>query len=134
MVAMGLAFHASSPYRDQIVATAESMRQLVLLMLGSESAAIFVAERSGQVVGMIGMSAFVHPLSFQMAAHEVFWWVNPEARGSAAAIRLLHAGETWARAQGATVVQMVAPDAAVGVIYQRLGYQAIETMYQRRLT
>jgi GNAT superfamily N-acetyltransferase len=59
------------------------------------------------------------------------WWVEPGHRGIG--VRLYYALERWARARGAVALQMIAPTEAVAAIYRRLGYGAIETIYQKRL-
>lgn len=94
---------------------------------------VFVAVHP--MAGVVGMFVAVvqpHLLSGELAGNEVAWWVNPEHRGSTAAMRLLNAGERWAVAQGARTFALVAPaDSQVGRLYERRGYHPVETAWQR---
>jgi len=94
---------------------------------------VLVAEAAAGVVGMLALTTYPHPLSGDLIATEVVWWMEPEARGGRAALKLFAAGEAWARAQGATQLQMIAPSDKVGAFYERLGFGKIETHYQRAL-
>ncbi len=81
---------------------------------------------------MIGLVLYPHHLSGEWTAGEVFWWVEPEARGEG--LQLMKQAEAWARGRGAAAIQMIAPSTQVGVIYRRYGYAPIETTYSKRLT
>lgn len=83
----------------------------------------------GTLTGMIGLMVAPHPFSGERVAGELFWWVEPAHRGHG--VRLLRAGEAWARAHDAVRFQMVAPNARVGHLYRRLGFAPLETTYQR---
>jgi GNAT superfamily N-acetyltransferase len=72
-------------------------------------------------------------VSGERVASELCWWVEPEHRNGSAAVRLLHAAETWAREQGAVVFQMVAPNQRVEDFYQAMGYDRVEVAYQKRV-
>lgn len=101
-------------------------------LMTTENGAVFVAERDGAIVGMLGMLAFTHPMSGERTASEVMWWVNPDARGCG--LRLLREGKSWAIEQGATVLILIAPTTTNAAdLYERLGYQAVETTFQMRL-
>ena len=91
---------------------------------------LLAAEDADRVIGMIGLVVYPHPMSGDVIAAELFWWVDPEHRGSASA-RLLRRAESWARVQGATVLQMVAPNADVATFYERIGFDRVETVYHR---
>jgi hypothetical protein len=97
-----------------------------------------VADQGGDpdhaVVGMIGLVAITSHVSGLPTATEVMWWVDPEARGSG--LTLLRRAERWAVETGAAVIQMVAPatHARLGMLYQRRGYEMMETTYQSPVT
>lgn len=101
------------------------------LLDGSTDRTVFVAETATGLVGMIGLFVHPHPFTGQRTATEMFWWIDPEARGPG--MRLLRAAETWARRAGAATLQMVAPDPAVERFYERVGFTRVETSYTRRL-
>jgi hypothetical protein len=60
------------------------------------------------------------------------WWVEPAARGCGLA--LLKRAERWALETGATAIQMSAPEARVGRLYERRGYRLVEMTYQAPVT
>lgn len=137
IVSMGAAFLASTTLGAHIATNPEAMETLTHRLLENGEAGdsvVFVADRGGHLDGMIGAVAYAHHISGERIAGEVFWWANPEARGTTG-IRLLRRAEQWARDKGAKAFQMIAPAGAdrVASIYQRLGYGQVETTYQREL-
>lgn len=133
IVAMGLRFQADSSYAAYLRATAETMRALTLAVISNDASVLFVAEQDDAIIGMIAATLCANPMSGELVGTEVVWWMDPEARGGRTALRLVRAAENWARDCGAVVFQMAAPTAKVGHFYGVLGYDAIETHYQRRL-
>lgn len=100
-------------------------------LITSPTGVVFVAEEAGALVGMIGLVSYPHHLSAAPTVGEVAWWVEPHARG--VGLQLLNRAERWAVEMGATQIQMVAPTERVGRLYQRRGYQAVETSYLKPL-
>ena len=128
-VAMGRCF-LLEVYAGLLDENPEHMAQIGADLIEKETGLLLVADvGDGHLVGMIGMVIVPHPLSGALVAAELFWWMEPAARG--AGVRLLKRAERWARDRGIARVQMTAPTAGVGHLYERLGYQAIETAYQR---
>lgn len=127
---MGIRFVAETDYHETIKIDPESASATVRGLIENPDAAVFVSG-NGTLTGMIGMLAYSHPFSGERAAFELFWWVDPEARGDG--IRLLRAAEGWAREQGIHKMQMIAPTERVGVLYKRLGYKHVECAFQRSL-
>lgn len=89
--------------------------------------ALLVSEADGAVTGMIGVFVFDHAMTGERMASELMWWVEPSHRGHG--LRLLTAARLWAKAAGATTIQMIAPTPEVEVLYTRLGYMKIESAY-----
>lgn len=60
-------------------------------------------------------------------AHEIAWWVTPEHRG--AGIRMLDGYEEWAIKHGAHLISVASLSVLPGVeaVYERRGYQRLET-------
>ena len=88
-----------------------------------------------QLVGMIGLVALPHPITGQLIAEEVAWWVEPHSRKGTIGPRLLQAAEDWASVKGVTVLKMVAPAGSdVGTYYERRGYKALETAFVKVIT
>lgn len=130
LVEMGERMWAATPYASLIAKNTEQMRTLLLQLMGG-SGAVLVAEHGKQIVGMLGMVVFSHPISAELTGGELFWWVEPEARG--VGVSLLRAGQRFAEDAGAVKMQMVAPTQDVERLYSKLGYSKVETTYQREL-
>lgn len=136
IVALGKHFHASTQYSRLIGASPDAMEKLAFdLITGADSDIIVSTTDDGildnSIVGMLGLTAFQHPISGELFATEFFWWVEPEYRGRG--VRLLRTAERWARTRGARALQMIAPTPEVADIYSRLGYEELETTYQLTL-
>lgn len=131
LVEMGQRFLQSTPYRHVLDDNPSAMEAMASLLVTSPDGVVLVADADG-LTGMIGLLICAHHISAERMANEVFWWVEPETRGTFG-LRLLRAAEMWARGHGAVRMQMVAPDTSVGKIYERFGYAPVEIAYQRRL-
>lgn len=84
---------------------------------------------AGVAIPLLGNGAVVQ-------VTEMAYWINPEHRGRFG-VQLMQALEERARAVGAKYLNMIAmdssaPETAVR-IYERMGYQRIESTYLKRL-
>jgi len=131
IVAMGQRFRQSTGYQALIPENLPQMRHLAAALIDRPGGVVLVADRAGTLCGLLGLLVYPHYLSGEMVGGELFWWVNPEARGIG--LRLLRHAEMFARAHGAAAIQMIAPTPEVEALYTRLGYQPVERLYQRRL-
>jgi GNAT superfamily N-acetyltransferase len=131
IVAMGRRFLAETDYRDRISENPAQMRVIAERLIDVDEGALLVSDRDGALTGMIGLFVFRHPISDEVFATELFWWVEPEHRGQG--IRLLRRAEAWAADKGAKALQMIAPTPQVARVYAALGYAHIEDSYQREL-
>lgn len=133
LVRMLWQFATSTKYRKYVGANEAALTTFLEGLLKNESAAIFVADRENRIIGMIGVLGYIHPMSGEKCAGELFWWLDPADRGAGG--WLLRRAEKWAKAYGAQSLQMIAPAESphVGEMYTRLGYEAVETAYQVKL-
>ena len=99
----------------------------------NDDAAVFVAEEDGEVTGMFGVFCFEHPILGLRLAAELCWWMDPEVRGSRSGLRLLEAGESWAKDHRAVWLEMIAPSERVAEFYDRLGYERTDVHYLKTL-
>jgi GNAT superfamily N-acetyltransferase len=132
LVEMGQQFIAESEYAVHIRTNVQQLSALATQLITSEDGAVLVADRDGMLVGMIGLIAFANHISGDRTVGEVFFWVDPEHRGSTG-VRLMKATERWARQQGAVAWQMIAPNERVGRMYAAQGFVPLETTWQRSL-
>lgn len=132
-VDMGRRFIRETSYAGGIGDNPERLALTAARLIDGDDSALFVADERGEVAGMIGVYTYVHPYSDELFATELFWWMDPERRG--AGVRLLRAAEGWARDRGAKALQVVAPRSndRLGGFYERLGFERVETCYQRTL-
>lgn len=132
---MGAQFAAVSgtPIAYDAASAEATLRRLIDMPEGC----LLVAD-AGEVIGMTG--AMVHAHYFN-ASHrtgqELFWWIDPEHRGSKIGLEMFLALESWARSQGAQTFVMGALHAQspekVGQFYERNGYAPLEHTYMKVL-
>lgn len=86
--------------------------------------------------GMAGALCYPHFFNAsRLIAQELFWWVEPGARGRGVGVKLLHDLEQWALNMGAERLLMVSMASLpnVGVLYERKGYRAFEQTWIKEL-
>lgn len=134
IVQMGERFIRETTYRDLLPPDPPAMTVFVGALVASRvglASVVFVDEREGALVGMLGLFLYQHPMSNQREAVECFWWQEPEYRG--AGLRLLREANQWAAQERATVLRMIAPTVEVERLYERLKFRRIETTYAKEI-
>ncbi len=131
LVEMGRRFIRESSYRGRIAMNPHALKRLMEGLVALPSGAVFVTPDTGKITGMIGVHIYNHPMSDELVAAELFWWVEPEARGCG--VKLLKRAERWASNMGASRLQVVAPNDRVASLYQRRGFAKLEVQYERSL-
>ena len=126
LVSLGLRFARESAY-GRMPITEECIRGLVQWVLAHGM--IWLAFKAEQPVAVFGMTILPHMLTGQLYAAEVFWWSNPEARGTG--LKLFYTAQAWAKAEGVSMMQLVAPTPEAEQLYSRLGYHKIEAVYSK---
>lgn len=97
------------------------------------SGKVLLWEVDGIAVGLLAFIVYDHYFSGEKTAIEMIWFVLPEHRTGAAALRLLWAAQDLAKEMGAKKMQFTAPTETVGQLYKRFGYKQIEVCYQKEL-
>lgn len=131
IVDMGARFIRETGYSGQLPENRSKMADLVNRLIEDPNGLVLVATDPSGLIGMLGAIAFKHPMSDELVASEMFWWIEPETRGSG--VKLLRTAENWASQLGARRFIMIAPTERVGQFYERVGYERVETSYQRKL-
>lgn len=126
-------FIDGTPYSKLLTYHPDTLADLVAGLMAA-GGTIFLAEVDGKAVGMLAIGPVAHPVSREIMASELAWWVEPAYRSGSIGPKLLRCAEDWTRQRGLSVLQMVAPAGSdVGNYYTRRGYTPIETVYQKRL-
>jgi|SRR5262245_5230728 len=120
-----------SAYGQWMRADREAMASLARAALDTPNALVLVDERETGLVGIIGVVAMPHVYTGVLVMSELFWYVEPEARGSG--VRLLKEAEAWAADNGVQFSTMMAPDERVAQFLGRIGYAPVETHLIKRL-
>ena len=131
IVDMGLRFVRETRYVKLISENPARMRDIVEKLMLADDGLVLVSDHDGVLTGMLGAYVFEHLVSGERTASEMFWWTEPESRGDG--VKLLRYAERWAAGRGAMRFQMIAPTDRVGKFYEALGYEMVETTYQREL-
>jgi len=126
---MGQRFREETTYGEHVGENSTQMAKTASQLIGLDG--LLVAERQGKIIGMLGFIVFPHFLSGETVAGEVFWWVEPDFRGEG--VKLLREAEKLAKERGAKRMQMIAPNDHVGQFYQHVGYNFVESTFQRSL-
>ncbi len=97
-----------------------------------------VAERGGRIIGMFAGHLSEYFFCREKIACDMLLYVEPEARGSSAAARLVAAFRAWARAQGAREICLatsnnIEPE-VTGRFYQTLGFTRTGSIYKERIS
>lgn len=129
LVAMGRRFRAGTVYADLIPDNPEQMAVTAHGLIESCMSVIWVAEGvGGDIVGMIGLLCFPHPMSGELTAMALFFWSEDGSSGP----RLFDRAKKWALALGVKKMQAAHPIGAekVGRFYAHEGFEPIEESWQ----
>ena len=119
--------HAASLYRAFPLDEAKLANQLQGASNLASDRYFRLAVRADRVLG--GFYGCVHRVFFcdELMAKDLGWWVREDARGSAAAVRLLADFERWARGKGARKVGLgqtgVGDFQRTAKLFRHCGYQ-----------
>ena len=139
LIGMGHALHDESPRYQAMAFNPEKLRRLYHALKGTllaEGGAVFVAEISGDVVGMCVCTTVDRWFSDERFVTDLTLYVKPEHRGGMTGPRLVRAMEGWAKEQGiadlAFGVSTEIHAAQTVAMYERMGYRlAGYTMVKR---
>jgi GNAT superfamily N-acetyltransferase len=109
-------------------------RGLELLLRAPARCLVLVAERGGEILGMVTVQLVVSTAEGALSGLVEDMIVSPRERGRGIGRRLLRAAERWARARGATRLQLVA-DRENGLalrFYARTGWRPTRLVCLRR--
>jgi GNAT superfamily N-acetyltransferase len=120
-----------SHYGHFLALNRKAMAALALMLIEEPHGLLLVDEFYGELAGMIGVIATIHPYSGESVLSELFWYCAPEARGGG--VKLFLAAEKWGRENGVVHSIMGAPDERVAQFYTRMGYAPFDMNYIKKL-
>ena len=115
----------------------EHFYQMTQTPLSMGLARLFLMEKAGRVVGILG--GLISPLFFTKTtvALEMFWYVDKANRGSIQAVRLLEAYEKWAEQSNVNHIYMGFMENLhsdrLREFYEKRAYRKLESGYVRTL-
>lgn len=133
LVEMARAFHAAATDGPALPFDAAMALHAAHAAIGAPDAAIFIAEKRGRAVGMLCAVVAGTPFGPGRLAQEFAFWIEPDARGGSAAMKLMRAYEAWAKERGATAAGLVDRDGSTARFYDRNGYKPAETHFWKAL-
>ena len=95
-------------------------------------ASMWVSREDGRITGTIGMTLTMSLMDGIVLADEMFWFVDPNHRGSAG-LKLFLEAKKWAKHSGAGRMLMgkmlaIEPE-KVGKFYEQQGFKPLQTQY-----
>ncbi len=128
---LGLLFSVEADFQPE---PERQRRGLELMLAEPERRRVFVAEQAGAVVGMVTAQLVVSTAEGAPSALVEDMVVAEAARGRGVGRRLIQALEAWARARGATRLQLLADRDNLGALrfYERMGWRATQLVCWRR--
>jgi len=123
---LGEQLHKESPRWSRLSFNRAKAAEFIAQLILGPAGVVFVAEKDGVVVGGIAGMAAAHWCSDDIVAQEVSLFMDPGARGSMAAVRLICALTAWGEIKGAEWLQAgtstgLDPERTAG-LYERLGF------------
>ncbi|MEB3203044.1 MAG: GNAT family N-acetyltransferase, partial [Synechococcus sp.] len=102
--------------------------------LHNPNVGLWLAEQDGKVLGVAGV--LLYPMYFSpsnLVAQELWWWLEPEARGTGAGGKMHEMIESWALENGASALFMIALEddnsSKMANLYARKGYKPMERTF-----
>lgn len=133
IAALGRLLHDTSSYADIPYNEAKVVTLMQHLTQGGDNV-VFVVRRDGEIVGGIAGSVAPQWFSDELLGYEFSFFVEPSARNSGAAVKLLLAFKSWCKARGAKKVRIGITtgihEELTGKFYRRMGFQDAGTLFQ----
>jgi len=131
-------FHATSPVHNVIPFDDKGYSEFYRGALANEALALWVAEDSDALIGIAG--AIAYPMYFSpthKVVQELWWWLEPQSRGSGAGKEMFNAIDQWAKEVGAAALLMAALEdnrtEKMHNVYARAGFTPMERTFIREV-
>lgn len=103
-------------------------------LIDNDNTIVFISENEGIFCGCIAgiLSPWILDHS-QWILMEQFWWVNPEQRKGAHAVRLVNKLIEWGKSKGAELMIMVSMNIETEKYYKKNDFMYSETHFIKRI-
>jgi ribosomal protein S18 acetylase RimI-like enzyme len=131
-------FYKASHFPELAPYNKDSMMALLINMVNDSPHILLVSEKDGKLDGTICMLIFPYFINHEvMTAQDLWWWVEPEARGTTVGIKLIKEAEKLVKEKGIahmTMMSMESSDAdKVNKLYSKMGMKLMEYAYIKEL-
>lgn len=135
-IELGSMMHQESVYRHQPFSR-DRLAYLAHLCLTNPQYVCLVAERDGQIIGLMTGITGQHFFADSKYAADLALYVAPQHRGSTAAVRLIIEFSKWAEASGCNEMRCGVTtginDELGGKIYKRFGFKDGGSLYVKQI-
>lgn len=135
VIEIGHRFHDATVYGQAAELDNPTLIERLGRLVQAKDGLLLVAEERGEIVGTLG--AIVTTPWFNKHRHvmqELFWWVNPEARGTGAGGALFEALEDASERLGMPLLMMRTPNiepAVMDRLYRMKGFVPWDSYYMK---
>jgi GNAT superfamily N-acetyltransferase len=134
LVDLGYVMHQESSFAD-LEYDKDKVRELGQEILHTNNYCCYIYERENTIIGFIIGICGHYYFNHQKYASDYLLYVDPNKRGSIAAIRLLKELEKWAKLQNCTEIRLgssanINPE-RVKQLYERLGYTTTGHLFRK---
>lgn len=131
---MGVRFFAESPTYSRLTFDRDRLAEVLFELIDSPHGFAQVADLGGRVVGVMLAAATPHWCARDLIASEMALYVDPEARGSMLAARMVKRYLAWGRALGCSLITAGVSTGKdterITALYVRLGFKQFGTQLE----
>jgi GNAT superfamily N-acetyltransferase len=131
-------FHTASPMHNVISFDENGYSDFFHAALENDDIGMWAAVAADGIVGIAG--ALAYPMYFSptnKVVQELWWWLDPTARGSGAGKEMFHQIELWAAEKNAVALFMIALEdnraKKMENLYVRAGFRPMERTFMREV-
>lgn len=135
-IRVGARMHEESDYADLEYSPERCLALGRAAVADPDQYGWFIAERGGEIVGMMGGHCCPAYFSDDKVAEDFLVYVKPAARGGLAFLMLVKAFVSWSKESGARMIHLADSanmEGAIGALYERLGFTRIGGVYRRKI-
>lgn len=137
MIRLARMAHEESAFRGIPIDDAKAQRLTDAAMADKGRYGLLIAEKDGEITGMLIATAGEYFFSKAVMATALIWYVAPKHRGGTSAVKLLHGFRKWAQNRGAVEAQINVTSgvrmASTDKMLKRVGLRPVGGNYSLKL-